>query len=327
MRTRVAQCEPEHRWVGLVKGKTLDKIVKEAVRFMVNELEAERAMVLMPESGQELPVAKAVYGFESSDIWDGEVISTGVLKKALKKGQPVMLMDAQQDFEFKSRGSVLASGARSVLCVPIKDEEDEVVGLLYADDRMEKARFDYGTRDRLVRFGEDFNQAYLQIRKAESQAQLTTAVVGYTSRNGSWWKMFGTALVVLSLMVATGVALFQAGMDETSPSPTAGTTFRPEELRAFTLVFLGKLKSGTFPRELVTQRFERELSESDLEGWMSQHRDPLSAASVVATRLIGVEGVATIRLAIDGREVQWEWKIAFEDESWKMDSLGGNPLP
>ncbi len=287
---------------------------------MVTELGAERALVLLPGEGDR-PEAKAIYGFETSDIWSGEIISTTVLQKALKKGQSVMLMDAPQDFELGSRQSIKTSRARSVICAPIFGSQGEVVGLLYADDRMETARFDYSTRDRLTEFGQDFSQSYQSLQqgspvRAEEQnfAEATPFIKA------------AIALFLLALLWATAGVVWEGSQEPPPPSVKESVAPPPtDQSRVVAEQMLRSLQAGTFPRHLLTPTLNGRVTDSQISGWLEKRRDALAKSAVVSTSSAGSQGTATVQA---GTDQPWNWTLIKRmGIGWKIDHLGGDPLP
>lgn len=141
-------------------GSTVEKICKQAVRFMVTEMGAERALVVMRDEDVEQPQPVAHYGLDSTDIWDGTQISTTVLRKVFQMGEPVLVLDALGDGELNSRKSVLGGELRSILAVPVLGWGDQVEGLLYADHRARAAVFGPEDRDRLQKLACEFQVRY-----------------------------------------------------------------------------------------------------------------------------------------------------------------------
>ncbi len=112
---------------------------------MRNFLRAERVMVVFADRAGTM-VMRAAHGLELSRL-EVAPVSLGIIEKVLASGQPLLSADAQQDPALDS-SSLLISGVRSVMCVPVLDRERAVQGLLYADSRVDTVCF---TRPDLVR--------------------------------------------------------------------------------------------------------------------------------------------------------------------------------
>lgn len=321
--------------MGLVKGKTLDKIVKEAVRFMVNELGAERAMVLVGEPGDPAPPVLGHYGLPSSDVWSGELVSTTLLKRVLAQGKPVMLMDAQQDFQYKGRSSIQASGCRSVLVVPVADPEGRVTGLLYADHKLEAAAFDYTTRDRLVQFGVDFNEAYGSL-ESKSLPRATPQAAPLAFQPPSPQAVLAVVAIVGFVLVTLVVSPPGTGpaATPTPGAPVLVTTAQAEPAvvvasylrllrsREYTQAwgFLGPSLQKRVPlQQYVTQA--RGWFSDELRRWNFQHR-----------RIVPGERRETIAILYlePGPQAKdkdrWTWTLQKTDTGWKLTDLKGGPV-
>lgn len=109
-------------------------------------LKLERAAVLLEdESGWKIA---STHDLPKDGFWTIAPISLSILKDAFDKEQPLMLVDAVGNSNFKDATSVVLSGLRSVICVPIPDSWGRMRGMLYADNRLASGAFspdDLGT--------------------------------------------------------------------------------------------------------------------------------------------------------------------------------------
>lgn len=124
----------------------LRRLFDDAVTFMRNFLRAERVTVLFNDARSGDLVMRAAFGLEVTRL-DVAPISLSVIEKVLQTRQPILSADAQRDEELES-SSLLISGVRSVMCVPIMARDKSVQGVLYADSRVDTLCF---TRPDLVR--------------------------------------------------------------------------------------------------------------------------------------------------------------------------------
>ena len=88
--------------------------------------------------------------------------SRTVVEDALNKAEPIVTTNAQADERFKHRASVVSQGLRSVVCIPLIMRRS-VVGVLYADNRIQSGLFSPNNVPLLVAFGA---QAAIAIEKA-----------------------------------------------------------------------------------------------------------------------------------------------------------------
>ena len=105
--------------------------------------EAERAFLLLTD-GNNGPRFKMGRSSQGRYLAPEEcVISRGAVEEALRRQQPFVLVDAQNDAEFSSRQSVMDLELRTVIVVPLR-YKGHMLGLLYADSKQPLTR--YGQR-------------------------------------------------------------------------------------------------------------------------------------------------------------------------------------
>lgn len=123
----------------IAKGGDLDPLLEKIVRLAVELPGAERAVLLLrdPETGEPRPAAST--GVEKETEQDAVSISQSVLEKADQSGS-VLVADTRSDPDLVKAPSVALFGIRSVMCVPLKVEQ-EVLGTLYVDTRHASALF------------------------------------------------------------------------------------------------------------------------------------------------------------------------------------------
>jgi putative methionine-R-sulfoxide reductase with GAF domain len=128
----------------LISESNPDQKLTRLLNIILDFSGAERAYILLLDEGGELTV-RAAYN------WEGEVMrpeaavySQSVVRSTLSNGQPIVTMDAQTDTRYNQRNSVIAHVLRSIMCLPLK-LHGEIIGVLYADNRIDKARFTENT--------------------------------------------------------------------------------------------------------------------------------------------------------------------------------------
>lgn len=203
-----------------------------------------------------------------------------------------------------------------------------MVGLLYADDRMEKARFDYGTRDRLIEFGEAFNRAYHALGGAgavRTPARLPSATPAPPARPGKE-RLFRAAALASIVLALCWAVLGLLSQDTGQPEETAPASPK-EQVRTVAVEVVKGLQGGHLKREFLTPRLDRELSEPRVKEWLESRKSLLSRVSVLATQAVDDRGSARVRLHQGSTAVVWQWALVKTDGDWKIDDLGGEPLP
>jgi tetratricopeptide (TPR) repeat protein len=74
-------------------------------------------------------------------LYVNEDISTEVIRQTLREGKSQLIVDAISAPGLTNRNSVILSGLRSVLTVPLKHSNGLILGLLYADNRVKAGAF------------------------------------------------------------------------------------------------------------------------------------------------------------------------------------------
>ncbi|GEM_PF-6008456 len=117
--------------------KLLHLILDQAIAFS----RAERGFLILrgPNSTYDIRVARNI----AHEVIDHPLfkVSRGIIDRAWREGQPIVLDCAKDDAEFKLRGSVINLQLASVVCIPLK-WMGKVVGVLYLDNRFRKGLFE-----------------------------------------------------------------------------------------------------------------------------------------------------------------------------------------
>lgn len=115
-------------------------------------LKLERAIIFVKDligwriaSAHEIP---------TKNFWSIAPISLAVVQSVVFEGEPVNIVDAGLS-DFAGRESVILTGLRSVVCVPVKNHQGETVALLYADNRLETGAFSKSDFETLIDLGEE----------------------------------------------------------------------------------------------------------------------------------------------------------------------------
>ncbi len=114
----------------------LDKILNETVEFT----NAERCfLILFDKKGK--PKVELARNIDKEPIANpNEKFSQLVVKTVKETGKPLLSTDAHGEERFEESASIAEMRIRSLLCVPLKTK-DEVIGVLYVDNRFETSVF------------------------------------------------------------------------------------------------------------------------------------------------------------------------------------------
>jgi hypothetical protein len=125
---------------GLSPEAGLAELLPRVVASMLELANAERGFLLLAGPQGEFEVA-ARSGLSWEDLGAEEFGgSAGAVQRVLAGGAPVVSSDVHSDAELGERASVVASGIRALLCVPVR-ALDRLIGVLYADSRKPGAAF------------------------------------------------------------------------------------------------------------------------------------------------------------------------------------------
>jgi hypothetical protein len=118
----------------------LAELLPRVVASMLELTNAERGFLLLAGPDGELEVA-ARSGLSWEDFGAEEFGgSLGAVQRVLATGNPVVSADTRSDVELGARASIIATGIRALLCVPIHTL-DRLIGVMYADSRKPGAAF------------------------------------------------------------------------------------------------------------------------------------------------------------------------------------------
>lgn len=110
----------------------------------VSALRPERAFVAYRSRKAEtadFPTPYATHGFSMAGLYVSEDISTEVIRQTLREGKSQLIVDAISTPGLTNRTSVIISGLRSVLTVPLRHSNGLTVGLMYVDNRVKAGAF------------------------------------------------------------------------------------------------------------------------------------------------------------------------------------------
>lgn len=134
---------------------------------------AERGFVLLaPEdaAGFEVAVAR---NLDRKRLSGEELkLSRSIAESVIRDDEPVLTLDAGTDQRFATQASVHAMRLKSVLCVPIRSPRG-VLGALYLDTRVQRARFERTDLELLMAFADQVAVALTNARLVSELEQRT----------------------------------------------------------------------------------------------------------------------------------------------------------
>jgi len=117
----------------------MEEVLNMAMDMVVDFVKAERGFIMLYTSEGELEL-KAQKNVDMEHIMQFKNFSRTILNASAREGQNVLSVDAQTDPRFKNLDSVMLSGMRSVMCVPLR-VKSKIIGVVYLDNRIEIGMF------------------------------------------------------------------------------------------------------------------------------------------------------------------------------------------
>jgi adenylate cyclase len=154
----------------------LDEVLRLVMDTIVQLTEAERGFLMLRDVQGEM-VMRIARNWEQESINPNEfAISRTIVKRVLTTGEAVMTTNAQEDPRFGGQESIVAYNLRSILCVPLK-VKSELIGVMYADNRIRAGLFTEAERDLLTVFA---NQAAIALENARLFASVRRTLAEVT---------------------------------------------------------------------------------------------------------------------------------------------------
>ncbi|MEM8929821.1 MAG: FHA domain-containing protein, partial [Acidobacteriota bacterium] len=126
----------------LVSHFPVDELAEKVLDLVLDAVPAGRAALLLrslPSTDDAAPGDDAVLEVLANRGYHGEdevTISRTIARVVIEEKQALLTMDAQSDERFDRAVSIMMQGIRSIICAPLVDNRQEVIGLLYLDDRL-----------------------------------------------------------------------------------------------------------------------------------------------------------------------------------------------
>src|SRR5262249_43276487 len=129
----------------------LDEVLRIVMDNIVRLTRAERGYLMLRDERGEM-VTRVARNWEQESIKSSEAAtSRTIVQRVIQSGEPVITTNAQEDQRFVGQESIVAMNLRSILCVPLK-VKNELLGVIYADNRIRTGIFAESERDLLVAF-------------------------------------------------------------------------------------------------------------------------------------------------------------------------------
>jgi len=151
----------------------VQQVLNEAMDTVIALTGAERGYILLrDEDSGEMAFSVARNLDRETLDESGFTVSRTIVEQVIATGQPVVTTNAQDDPRFAAQQSVVLFALRSILCVPLV-ARGEMIGVVYADNRVRDALFDEADLTLLVAFAD---QAAVAIENARLFTRLQRAL-------------------------------------------------------------------------------------------------------------------------------------------------------
>jgi PAS domain S-box-containing protein len=155
----------------------LDEVLRIVMDNIVRLTKAERGFLMLRDENGEM-VIRMGRNWEMTSIESTEKnVSRTVVQRVIETGEAILTTNAQEDQRFIGQESIVAFNLRSILCVPLK-VKNELIGVIYADNRIRTGIFAESERDLLAAFA---NQAAVAIENARLFSSLKNTLEEVTA--------------------------------------------------------------------------------------------------------------------------------------------------
>jgi len=148
----------------------LDEVLDRIMDRALERLGAERGLIVLSD-----PLTRELIPAVSRNLERGEGeernLSESVVRRVIESGEPVMTVDALEDYRFAAVDSIVTHQIRSILCVPLTIRSRRA-GAIYVDHGTSRHLFGERERDFLLAFAD---QAAIAIDNARLYGELEEA--------------------------------------------------------------------------------------------------------------------------------------------------------
>ncbi len=117
-----------------------DTLIRETLDLIIKVLNAERGLFVRYDEEQNQFIIIGARNIQQEDIKDLSVFSSGVLQKVIQKKEPCLYHDVQSDPNISQFKSIQIHNIKSILGVPIKQNE-KIWGVILVDSRANRKEF------------------------------------------------------------------------------------------------------------------------------------------------------------------------------------------
>jgi len=154
----------------------LDEVLRIVMDNIIRLTEAERGFLMLRDDSGQM-TTRIARNWEQESLNESEhAVSRTVIQRVIETGDAILTTNAQEDPRFGGHESIIAFNLRSILCVPLK-VKNELIGVIYADNRIRSGIFSESERDLLGVFA---NQGAIAIDNARLFSSLRRTLAEVT---------------------------------------------------------------------------------------------------------------------------------------------------
>ena len=146
-------------------------VLNQVMDTVVKLTGAERGYIVLKDRNTgQFDQFRVARGLDTAQLSDGDngsdgnelIVSKTIVNEVAESGEPILTDNASQDERWQGQQSIVGFALRSIIAVPLL-VRDDVIGVVYCDNRIHSGLFNAGDRDMLAAFA---NQAGVAIENA-----------------------------------------------------------------------------------------------------------------------------------------------------------------
>ncbi|XWX03892.1 adenylate/guanylate cyclase domain-containing protein [Aggregatilineales bacterium SYSU G02658] len=177
-----------------------DDVLNQVMDTVIQITQAERAYIMLRDEHGELAF-RVARGIDLEEMRDdgssGRVVSLSIVRQVVETGQPILTDNASADPNYNSNLSIAGFQLRSILAVPLILRE-QVIGVVYADNRIVSGLFKPADVDLLMAFAGQAAVAIENARLIEATQQRLAEATAIRDRMDNIFTSIVSGIITLN---------------------------------------------------------------------------------------------------------------------------------
>jgi len=183
---------------GAIEIENVDPLLEKLLDFILELIDAKRGFIMIKDYNGNIETKTA--RFLDKEEADSMIsFSRSVVKEVLTNGKPLLIEDALMDSRFKLAESVSSLELRSIICVPVK-KDNEIIGVVYLDNRKIPRRFSYIDLQLLESFTPFISRLISSIMKFEKIFEEKERLLSELRKKYSFESIIGKSEAIYSIL-------------------------------------------------------------------------------------------------------------------------------